>query len=166
MMVLEGAVGAVARRLREQGLEVRTGWSGAARQKLTGTAVIVTVRGMEALPGAFAQYLGEGFDEVTGRWREIYGRRIALELGLDLYAPEEAGQEELAAALERLTQALSADCPAGLRLEKLSCGEVDWEKDQRALRQEVTARFGVWLEARTEDGAEFLDFELRGGWKS
>lgn len=157
--------GAVERWLAERGVPAREGWSGTARPPLTGPTVVVTVRGMQALPGAFARYLGEKFDEETGGWRECYGRRLTLELGLDLYAPEETAQGELGAALDALTRTLSAECPPGLRLEKLTCGEIGWDKGQRALRQEVRGTFSAWLEAEAEEGETFLEFELRGGWK-
>jgi len=158
------AAGAVARWLREQGLQAQEGWTGAARGTLTGPVAVVTVRGGEIVPGAFARYLGEGFDEETGRWRERYGRQMVLELGLDLYAPEETAQEEMGEAMDALAGCLNARCPAGLRLEKLECGELRRDKGQRVLRQEVTARFAAWLEAWAGEETEFLDFELRGGW--
>ena len=157
--------GAVARWLAERGVPAREGWSGKLRPPLNGPTVVVTVRGMQALPGALARSLGEAIDEETGGWREFYGRRLTLELGLDLYAPEETGQEELGAALDALAKALSADGPPGLRLEKLTCGEIGWDKSQRVLRQEVSGTFSAWLEAGVEENETFLEFELRGGWK-
>ena len=48
---------------------------------------------------------------------------------------------------------------------EITCGGIEWEKNQRCLRQEITAKCTAWLRAVCADSGEFLDFELRGGWK-
>jgi hypothetical protein len=154
----------VAGWLREQGVKVREGWSGKLRLPLSRPEVVVTVRRCEGQPSALARYLGERFDPETGLWQEFYGRQLTVELGLDVYAPEQAGGEELAAALDGLLGALGAEPPQGIQVEKLTCGQVVWDRDQRCLRQEVTAACAVRLEAVAREGTAFLDFELRGGW--
>ena len=154
----------VAGWLREQGVEAMEGWSGNSCPSMSRPAVVVTVRGCEGQPAALARYLGERFDPETGCWQELYGRQLTLELGLDVYAPENAGQEELAAALDGLMAALGSEAPQGLQVGKLTCGQTVWDKTQRRLRQEVTAVCAVRLEAAAQEGTAFLDFELRGGW--
>ncbi|MEI3141566.1 MAG: hypothetical protein V8S34_08605 [Lawsonibacter sp.] len=57
-------------------------------------------------PAGFQDYLGERFDEDSGQWTELYGRKAELTLGLDLYAPEETEGAAMEAALFRLARAL------------------------------------------------------------
>lgn len=132
---------------------------------MTAPAVVVTVRSCEAAQGGFAYYLGERYNEETARWEELYGRRLELELGLDVYAPEQSGQGQVQGLLEKLTAALTLEQPEGLRVEKLVCGELVWDQKQRRLHQEVTAKCTAWLCAAAPEETVFLDFELRGGWK-
>lgn len=165
MSACEQIAGRVTAWLRERGVEARNGWSGAERPGMSAPTVVVSVRSCEAVQGGFAHYLGERYNEETARWEELYGRRLELELGLDLYAPEQSDQGQVQELLEKLTAALTLEQPEGLRLEKLVCGELVWDQKQRRLRQEVTAKCTAWLRAAAPEETVFLDFELRGGWK-
>ena len=163
----EQITAAVTAWLKERGVEAVDGWSARERRAMSGPTVVVTVRSCEAGQGGFAHYLGERYSQENARWEELYGRRLEVELGLDLYAPEGTGQGEMQEMLEKLMQALTLESPEGLRLEKLCCGELGWDEKQRRLRQKVTAKYLAWLRAAAaEDESEFLEFELRGGWRS
>ena len=160
-----GIPAAVADFLTGRGIPVRMGWSGAERGEITAPLVLVTLRSYETLAGGFAHYLGERYNEDAAAWEECYGRKAAVELGLDLIAPEKCTQEQLGSLLEQLAGVLAVEGPEGLRVEALSCGEILWDEKQRCLRQKVTAGCTAWLLAVGREEAEFLDFELRGGWK-
>ena len=141
------------------------GWSGKDRPEEKSCAVVVSVREYDAHTAAFAHYLGERYNVDTAAWEEVFGRKVELKLGLDLYAPEEGTERELQQLLERLTALLTLEAPEGIRIGAVTCGQTRWDEQQRRLRREVTAACTVWLQAVGTECAEFLNFELRGGWK-
>ena len=160
-----GIPAAVAAFLTERGVPARMGWSGTERVSPGGPLVLVTLRGYETAPGGFSHYLGERYREDTAAWEECYGRRVRVELGMDLVAPEECGQEELNRLVEQLAGALAVEAPEGLKIDTLTCGAPAWDEKQRCLRQPVSAVCTAWLMALSREEEVFLDFELRGGWK-
>ena len=155
----------VASWLRARDIPARTGWSGRERERIGAPFVLVSLRRCDALSGGFQEYLGELYNENTGAWEEFYGKKLELELGLDLYAPEAASEDALQELAEKLVQALTLEQPQGLRVGEITCGGIEWDRNQRCLRQEITAKCTAWLRAVCADSGEFLDFELRGGWK-
>lgn len=160
-----GIPAAVTEFLTGRGVPARMGWSGEARGAVAAPLVLVTLRSYETLPGGFSHYLGERYNEDTAAWEECYGRKVAVELGLDLVAPEKCGQEQLGRLMEQLAGALAVEAPEGLQMEGITCGEPGWDEKQRCLRQQVTAKCTAWLLAVRREETAFLDFELRGGWK-
>lgn len=151
--------------LEQRGIPALDGWSGQARRRVTQPVCVVSVEEYTAASGGFEHYLGERFDEKTARWEELYGRRIELKLGLDLYAPKQGCQQELQQLLERIISALTLEAPQGLQVEKIICGNLRWEEQSRLLKRQMSAVCTAWLLAARSEGGEFLDFELRGGWK-
>ena len=129
----------VAAWLKERGLPARSGWSGREREELKFPIALVTLRRCDAVSGGFQEYLGEVYNEDTGAWEEFYGKKLELELGLDLYAPEGEAGEALQGLAEKLVQALTLENPDGLRVGEITCGGIAWDKDQRCLKQEITA---------------------------
>ena len=85
--------------LSANGVAAEPAWSGRERTALTGPKAVVSVRKCQVGPAGFQDYLGERFDEDSGQWRELYGRKAELTLGLDLYAPEETEGAELERAV-------------------------------------------------------------------
>ena len=73
--------------LCQQGVPAVTAWPAAPRQEWTEPVVVVSVRGCRAGSASFQDYLGERYDEASGRWEERYGKKAELTFGLDLYAP-------------------------------------------------------------------------------
>ena len=160
-----GIPAAVADFLTGRGIPARTGWSGEERLPVGAPLVLVTLRGYETGHGGFAHYLGERYNEDTAAWEECYGRRAEVELGLDLVAPEKCSQEELGRLMEQLAGTLAVEAPEGLQVKGLTCSSPEWDGKQRCLRQQVSAVCTAWLLALSREEGEFLDFELRGGWK-
>lgn len=149
--------------LRNRGLDAVTAWPAQGRRELEGPEVVVSLRGCQAGPAGFQDYLGERFDPETGLWEERYGRRAALTFGLDLYAPAETGGEGMQAAFDALAGALLEGGPEGLPIREFSCGETEYDEGGRLLRRRVQAVCDSCLCAVTRPGGVFLDFELRGG---
>lgn len=160
-----GIPAAVYTWLNNQGIPALCGWSGEERNCMTKPIVVVTVRAYSAIPGGFEHYLGERYNEDTAAWEEFYGRKVELTLGLDLYTREEGGEGELQVLLERLVGTLTLGAPEGLQVGDITCGPAQWEEKQRCLKREVSAQCTAWLQAVAAEETEFLDFELRGGWK-
>lgn len=77
--------------LKERGVQAFAAWPAGERPVQEGALVVVSLRGCQAGPAGFQHYLGERYDERTGLWQELYGRKAALTFGLDLYAPRGQG---------------------------------------------------------------------------
>lgn len=148
--------------LRERGVQAVTAWPGSLRQEREEPVVVVSVRGCKAGPAGFQDYLGERYDERTGRWEERYGKRAELTFGLDIYAPERGGGEAVQAAFDALAGALILGGPPGLDLQEFSCGQTVRDPESRRLKRPVEAVCTAWLCAVTDVGGAFVDFELRG----
>ena len=148
--------------LNGQGVPAVTAWPMNPRQERKGPVAVVSLQGCKAGPACFQNYLGERFDEETGRWEERYGKRVQLTFGLDLYAPERGDGEGLQGAFDTLAGALLMGGPEGLELLEFSCGATAWDSENRRLNRTVEAVCAGWLCAVTDGGGGFTDFELRG----
>ena len=152
----------MAQYLEDQGVPAVTAWPGEERLRRDDPITVVSLRGCRAGPAGFQDYLGERYDQETGQWEEIYGRRTELTFGLDLYAPAETEGEVLQAAFDALADALTRGCPQGLSLVEFSCGETVYDRQARLLRRPAQAVCQAYLHAITRPGGLFVDFELRG----
>ena len=152
---------AMADYLEGRGIPAHTAWPMTPREE-KGPVVVVSLRSCQAGPAGFQDYLGERYDQETGQWEEIYGRRTELTFGLDLYAPAETEGEVLQTAFDALADALTRGCPQGLSLVEFSCGETVYDKQARLLRRPAQAVCQAYLHAITRPGGLFVDFELRG----
>ncbi len=148
--------------LAGHGVEVLTAWTEEKRPALEKAAVVVSLRGCQAGPAGFQNYLGERYNEETGLWEEIYGRNARLTFGLDLYVPAEQGGQALQSAFDALAGALAQGGPEGLNVEEFSCGETGYDKSGRLLKRSAQAVCRAVLRVTEQDGGSFTDFELRG----
>ena len=155
----------LARWLEQRDIPALAGWSGEAHPRVERPTVVVTAREYEAGTGGFFHYLGERYNEDTAAWEECYGRKLRVSLGLDIYWPETGREKDSQQLLEKLVQVLTLERPEGLGVEQVTCGETLWEEEKRLLKREVTVKCTAWLVAQADADGEFLDFELRGGWK-
>ena len=145
--------------LTARGVQAVAAWPGQGRRRLSGPVAAVSIRACEGGPSGFRDYLGERYDESTGQWQELYGRRVTLTFGLDLYG-ESAG--ELQTAYDRMAEAFQWEGPAGLALRELSCGETEFDRAAGLYRRAVTAVCQGYLYAVADEGGTFLDFVVRG----
>ena len=146
---------AMADYLNGKGVRAITAWPDAPRAEGEEPVVVVSLRGCRAGPAGFQNYLGERFDEASGRWEERYGKRAELTFGLDIYAPEQGGGE-----------GVLLGGPEGMDLREFSCGATVWDAQRRRLRRPVEAVCAAWLCAAADAGGGFVDFELRGVLKT
>ena len=152
----------LADHLSRRGVPAVTAFPAAPRREEARPVAVVSLRGCRAVSSGFQNYLGERFQEETGRWEERYGHRAELTFGLDLYAPEKGDGEVLQAAFDALAGALLLEGPEGMVLKELSCGETVRDGESRRLKRPVTAVFTLYLSAAVDAGGAFTDFELRG----
>ena len=152
--------------LTARGVRAVTAWPGEARPEQLEPAVVVSLRGCRVGPAGFQDYLGERYDEQTGLWEELYGRKAKLTFGLDLYAPAREDGMELQTAFDTLAAALMEDGPRGLEVLEFSCGETEYDSQARLLKRPAQAVCQIWLYSIPQSGELFLDFELRGGWNT
>lgn len=152
----------MAEYLNKNGVQAVTAWPREERLERADAVAAVSLRGCQAGPSGFQDYLGQRYNQEAERWEELYGRRAALTFGLDLYAPVQGGGEALQRAFDRLSAALAAGGPAGLEVQEFSCGETGYDQSGRLLKRPVQACCAAYLYAVTEPGGLFLDFEIRG----
>lgn len=149
--------------LNEWGISAVTAWSGNQRLRQDNPVVAVSLRGCQAATGGFQDYLGEQYNEVSGQWEEIYGRRAQLTLGLDLYARQDEGERALQTGADQLMAALCEGCPQGITLESITVGESQRDSTSGLLMRPVAVTVQVYLYAVAAAGDSFLDFKIRGG---
>lgn len=148
--------------LSGRGVPAVTAFPAAPRKEEARPVAVVSLRGCKAAGSGFQNYLGERYEEETGRWEERYGHQAELTFGLDLYAPERGDGEALQKAFDTLAGALLLDGPEGMELKELSCGETVRDGESRRLKRPVEAVFTLYLSAVVDAGGAFTDFELRG----
>lgn len=162
---LENLRNRLADYLLEQGVNARTAWPEGERLEVEQPVVVVSLRGCQSGPAGFQDYLGERYNEETGLWEELYGRKAELTFGLDLYAPARCGEGEMQDAFDGLAAALTLGAPDGMAVMEYSCGETEYDSRARLRKRTVQAVCGAYLCAVAQPGEAFLDFELRGGLK-
>lgn len=149
----------LAEYLEANGLPAVTAWGPERRMRPGAAVAAVSLRGFESGAPGFRDYLGERYDPEEGCWEELYGKRVELTFGLDLYG---AGAEEVQRGLDVLGELLDRGGPEGLRVEGLSAGETVYDGESRRYRCPVQAKFSVWATAVSREDGAFLDFEVRG----
>lgn len=159
MKGLQELRGALAAFLKERGLEAVTAWGPERRLRAGEPVVAVSLRGFESGAPGFQDYLGERYNTEAGCWEELYGKRVELTFGLDVYA---ASAEGVQAGLDALQAALGEKGPAGLCPVGVSAGETAFQNSGGRYFCPVQARFSAWAVAVSREDGAFLDFEVRG----
>lgn len=152
----------MAEYLREQGVDAVCAWPEAARVRRDTPVAAVSLRTFRGGPAGFQDYLGERYNESTGRWEELYGRKVKLTFGVDLYAPKGCGEAGIRGAFDQMAQSLQGGGPAGLKLLELSCGETEFEQGTGLYHCAAEAACEGYLYAVADEGGAFLDFIVRG----
>lgn len=148
--------------LREGGLEAVTAWPEAAYRRVSGTVAAVSLKSVEGGPSGFQDYLGERYNKEAGRWEELYGKRVRLVLGLDLYASRGSGEAGIRRAFDGIAERLRHAGPAGLRVAELSAGETGYDQVLDLYHARAEAVCEAYLYAVADEGGTFLDFKIRG----
>lgn len=150
---------ALAGFLNGRGLEAVTAWGTGRRLRAGEPVAAVSLRGFESGAPGFQDYLGERYNAEAGCWEELYGKKVELTFGLDLYA---ATAEGVQAGLDRLHEALGEKGPAGLCPVGLFAGETVFQSGSGRYFCPVQAKFSAWAVAVSREDGSFLDFEVKG----
>jgi len=150
---------ALAAYLKEKGLPAAAAWPQRDRSAPAGPVAAVSLRSCEGGAPGFQDYLGERFNEETRRWEELYGKRLELTFGVDVYG---AAASQVQAGVDLLTEALAGEGLAGLKCVGYSIGETVFRRESGRYVCPVEARFRAWAWAVAEEGGAFLDFMVRG----
>ena len=153
--------------LKQAGLDAVSAWPEAARTRRSAPVIAVSLRQFQGGPGGFQDYLGERYNQESGRWEELYGKKARITFGLDLYAPtgDAAGAAGIQKAFDAMSQALHQNGPEGMRIVELSCAETKFDQESGLFRRSAEAVCEIYLYAIADEGGAFLDFEVRGNGK-
>ena len=157
-------IDAVVGVLSENQLRAMQGFPESATQLRAGTLVCVSVKDARSLSSGMGEYLGRSFDPQGNDKGEIYGLKLEMVIGLDIFAPpgEGHGAAECLEYYGAISRALSS-LPAGLKIKELRCGaaEPDSLTEGYKCPAEIHCVAHIIGEADADTG-EFLDFNLKG----
>ena len=141
--------------LRERGVAAVCAGPDRARPRPAGAVAAVSLRSCEGGPAGFRDYLGERWNRESGQWEELYGRRVKLTFGLDLYAARGA---EAQAAFDRVAAAIHQEGPDGLKVLAFSSGALEYVEEWRLFLCPAQAVCEGWLCAVAQEEGAFPDF--------
>ena len=130
-----------------------------------GAVVCVSVKDARLLSSGMGEYLGKAFDVQGNEKGELYGLKLEIVVGLDIFAPsgEGGGVSECLEFCGKISEALG-DFPAGLKIKELRCysAEPDALTEGYKCPAEIHCTAHIVGEADADSG-EFRDFNLKGG---
>lgn len=149
---------AVIAALKQAGLSAGAAFSGTAPY-VTGTEATVQVAGAAEQGAGFGCYLGQSCDE-SGRFTELYGRRIQAEILIEIRSPRADACEE---GMETAAEALLHTLPSGLRPGNFKWEAVRWEPENRLFLRRGTLSCRAFFTAERNEASEaLLEFTLKG----
>ena len=160
----DAIVGALAEALSESGVRARGSFPLSRMDLKDGAVVCVSVRSSVMLSSGMGDYLGRAVDSQGNDCGELYGLKLELSVGLDIYAPagRERGAGECLLCYERVSRALT-ELPSGLKMRELRCGEAQPDGITEGYKCPVELLCTAHIVGQTDgDSGGFLDFILKG----
>ncbi len=148
--------------LEVAGLPILEAWPAGERKRREAPFILVSLKYFHAGGLGFQHYLGERASP-GGGWEEVYGQKVSLRLGLDVYSPRAYGEKGCRELLDGLTGALTGAAPLGLALTELSWGNTGFQKESECFLLPGEALLEGLLYTVTDEAGSFLSFEVRGG---
>ncbi len=108
-------------------------------------------------------YLGSKMKEGGDSSVEVFGKRMEMTLGLDIYAPK--GEKHGAGACLKIFSEIAEAChtlPSGIKVSKFNCVEMGFDAVTNMFKCRTELEFTAFLYAERDEGTEFLDFVLKG----
>ena len=162
MAELENIISAVCSTLQEQETAIHVFPAGAKKHH-SEPVVTVGLKAGEGVPSGFSEYIGERYDTVNDAYYEVYGKRLELTLGINVFSPksEEYGSGECLDIVSRIIAAVPL-LPSGIKVRKISCGETKFDTSVNMFLCTAELECTCFLYAERTGEDEFLDFTLRG----
>ena len=149
---------AVIRALRDGGLAAEAAFPAKWAAERTTPLATVDVGTAEGRALGFCGYLGERRD--GGEVREVYGKRLAGVITVDIRAP---GALECREGGETAAAVLLGTLPEGIRPGELRWEGLVWERETGLfLRRGRLKCEALFLAESRDEGPAFLDFILKG----
>ena len=149
-----------ARQLSEKGIPAVAAFEPEKRKLRDGPVAAVFLAKAECRPGGFQNYLGRYEDgQDCG---ERYGRAVELTMGLDIFGPRDSGEDACRRVLDRMAEVLLTEGLAGLAVQRLDSGGMEFLESCGMYRLPVRCLCGAWLTARIPEMGEFVDIEVKG----
>lgn len=145
--------------LSDHGLPAFCAWPDMPRLRPGGAVAAVSLLSLDAQPPGLQDFLGDTFNESTGRWEERYGKKAELTFAVDVYGQS---AETVRAGVNTLSLALCRDGPDGMRPLSLHVGETAYQDASRRYRCPAQVRLTAWLTAVRQENGSFLDVEIHG----
>ena len=145
--------------LREKGLDVVCAYPEFTRVRKSTLVISLALRSCEGGPSGFRDYLGERYNEETENWEELYGRKITLNFGLDLYGTTGRIAQS---GLDTVAEAFHLENPSGLTVLGFSGGTLSYDSDMKLFHYPAEVTCEAFLYAIADEGGTFLDFEVKG----
>lgn len=149
--------------LAGQGVTALPAWPKGERQARTAPVAVVKVKEVAAEAAGFQGYLGDRFDETSQRWAEVLGQRVTVTFALDLYSPQNRGEEGCRQLLDQVAAALQTGGPTGLTVERWTMGETAFQGASGMFVGTLRVLCRGLLTAQTDTDGVFLGFEVKGG---
>lgn len=161
--MLEQVINSIVSRLQVNGISAFRQYPNGKGLLEKGCCVCVSAESCKSISAGMGEYLGLCRTE-SGQEREIFGKRLEMELGLEIFAPfsMDKGADKCLSCGERLRQVLFAPTPE-MKLTEMSFGAVEADNELGAFRSMCKLKGIAFFVAESgEDNAEFLDFVLKG----
>ncbi len=153
----------IVSRLKAAGLDAAEAYEDERFRERSGSVVAVGAKQAGLTHTGLLDYLGEQYDEESGRTVEVYGRRLKMAASLDVYTPRRKGARGCEQTAEAVSEALLGRLADGLTLDELSWENTEWDEKYGMFVRRGTARCTAYFVATAEEESAVLtDFILKG----
>lgn len=162
MAELEAILSAVSTALQDiNAADIISAFPADSKKRFVSPVIAIGVRKGETVSAGFSEYMGERFDQEHGTYYEVYGKKLELTLGVDIYAPKDSGA---GACLDVAAEVISLlpTLPSGIKVKSFSCGEARFDTVTGMFLLRAEMHCLCFMYADKTDDAELLNFTLRG----
>lgn len=162
--MLDTILTAIITALERAGISAFKAFDETAARLKGGACVSVGIDKCKYLSSGFAEYLGIRASGDGSADTELFGRRLELELGLEIYSPfgEGLGVQSCVQTADSVRACIDSLAP-GIKTLEMCFGEAEPDEKLRAFRCPGKLRCFAFLTAEgAREEPEFLDFVLKG----
>ena len=162
--MLENVLDVMAGTLSENGIDAFLQFPERFAGLKSGVFVCVSTESCRCLSSGMGEYLGVREGAGGEPDRELYGMRLELTLGFEVFSSfgEKFGAAACLKCVDEL-KGIFSKLPAGIRVSELNCGPVSADENLAVFRSMCRLNCMAFLVAESGgDESEFLDYALRG----